>query len=86
MVEPLTSSIYEWVREKLAWMGFLRPTYFERIEIAKVRHIEKQKQQQEQSLKGVTDEEHLDRLRLKFEEFKRDVFEDDDDAFWLKRY
>lgn len=85
MVEPLMATVVEWLRQKFAWTGFLRPTSFEKIDIAKARAVEKQKLQDEQGLKGVS-EERRDKARADFQKWSQKVWDDDNDGYWLERY
>lgn len=85
MVEPLMMTVIEWLRQKFAWTGFLRPTYFEKIDIAKARHIERQRLQDEEGLKGAS-EQKRDEVRAKVAEWTQKVWDNDNDGYWLERY
>lgn len=83
MVEPITSTIWEWLRARLVAMGLMQPTWFEYIQSKKASFINKHRVTFNTSLLGrLSKHDEILQAEKDFKEFEDRVWATEDSE-WI---
>ena len=78
LVEPITATVWEWIRVCLWRMGFIKPTPFEQKDIEKAKEIRKAKKSI-MALIGITPNQEIAKEKMDaLEAWERKAWEEDE--------